>query len=158
LESELIALLISGALFATVAGALLSSKVSNSLIALFYTSIVLGVAFTVYGDALLGLLTMITFAGAISVLLLSVVLITGESKLSLGARTTALLAIPLAAAVGGASLLAIFSGQAGGIASSDTSLAVLSFLWTERPWDLLILMVAFGGAMITIISLLGGDQ
>jgi hypothetical protein len=158
LESELIALLISGALFATVAGALLSTKVSNSLIALFYTSIVLGIAFTVYGDALLGLLTMITFAGAISVLLLSVVLITGESKLSLGARTTALLVIPLAAAIGGVSLLVVFSGQAGGIASSDISLGVLSFLWTMRPWDLLILMVVFAGAMVTIISLLGEEK
>ena len=100
MDSEVIALLISGALFATVAVALLSTKVSNSLIALFYTSIVLGVAFTLYGDALLGLLTMITFAGAISVLLLSVVLITGESKIDLGAKKLAVAAIPLAAAIG----------------------------------------------------------
>ena len=101
MESELAALLISGALFATVAASLLSSKVSNSLISLFYASIVLGVGFTVYGDGLLGLLTMITFAGAISVLLLSVVLITGESKLDLGARKWALGAIPLAAPLAG---------------------------------------------------------
>jgi NADH:ubiquinone oxidoreductase subunit 6 (subunit J) len=158
LESELLALTVSGALFATVAAALLSTKVSNSLIALFYTSIVLGIAFTIYGDALLGLLTMITFAGAISVLLLSVVLITGESRLDLGARKMALAAIPLAAAVGGISLLAVFSGQAGGIASSDSSLSVLQFLWTLRPWDLLILMVVFAGAMVAIISLLGGED
>jgi len=158
LGSELVALLLSGALFATVAVALLSTKVSNSLIALFYTSIVLGVAFTVYGDALLGLLTMITFAGAISVLLLSVVLITGESKIALGAKRTAAAAIPLAAAVGGISLLAVFSGQAGGISSSDSSLEVLNFLWTLRPWDLLILMVVFAGAMVAIISLLGGEE
>ena len=158
MDSELVALLISGALFATVAVALLSTKVSNSLIALFYTSIVLGVAFTLYGDALLGLLTMITFAGAISVLLLSVVLITGESKIDLGAKKLAVAAIPLAAAIGGLSLLAVFTGQAGGIASSDSSLDVLSFLWTLRPWDLLILMVVFAGAMVSIISLLGGEE
>jgi NADH:ubiquinone oxidoreductase subunit 6 (subunit J) len=158
LDSELVALLISGALFATVAAALLSTKVSNSLIALFYTSIALGIAFTVYGDTLLGLLTMITFAGAISVLLLSVVLITGESKLNLGARKMALVAIPLAAAIGGISLLAVFSGQAGGIATSDSSIGVLGLLWTERPWDLLILMVVFAGAMVTIISLLGSEE
>jgi len=158
LESELAALLISGALFATVAASLLSSKVSNSLISLFYASIVLGVGFTVYGDGLLGLLTMITFAGAISVLLLSVVLITGESKLDLGARKWALGAIPLAAAIGGISIVVVFTGQAGGLATSDSSLAVLTFLWTLRPWDLLILIVVFAGAMVSVVSLLGKEN
>ena len=158
MESELVALLISGALFVTVAVSLLSTKVSNSLIALFYASIALGIAFTVYGDGLLGLLTMITFAGAISVLLLSVVLITGESNLNLGARTVALGAIPLAAAIGGISLLTVFSGQSGGLATSDSSLAVLNFLWTLRPWDLLILIVVFAGAMVSIVSLLGREE
>jgi len=158
LESELVALLISGALFVTVAASLISSKVSYSLISLFYASIVLGVGFTVYGDGLLGLLTMITFAGAISVLLLSVVLITGESKIGLGARELALGAIPLAAAIGGISLVIVFSGQAGGIATSDSSQAVLSFLWTLRPWDLLILIVVFAAAMVAIVSLLGKED
>ena len=158
MESELVALLISGALFVTVAVSLLSTKVSNSLIALFYASIVLGIGFTVYGDGLLGLLTMITFAGAISVLLLSVVLITGESKLDLGARRVALGAIPLAAAIGGISLLTVFSGQSGGLATSDSSLAVLNFLWTLRPWDLLILIVVFAGSMVAIVSLLGREE
>ena len=158
MESELVALLISGALFVTVAVSLLSSKVSNSLISLFYASIVLGIGFTVYGDGLLGLLTMITFAGAISVLLLSVVLITGESKIDLGARKLALGAVPLAAAVGGVSLVTLFSGQAGGLASSDSSLSVLTFLWTLRPWDLLILIVVFAGAMVAVVSLLGKDE
>jgi hypothetical protein len=158
LESELVALLISGALFVTVATSLLTSKVSNSLISLFYASIVLGIAFTVYGDGLLGLLTMITFAGAISVLLLSVVLITGESKLDLGARNLALAAVPLAAAIGGISLVTLFSGQAGGLATSDSSLAVLSFLWTLRPWDLLILIVVFAAAMVAVVSLLGKED
>jgi hypothetical protein len=158
LESELVALLISGALFVTVATSLLTSKVSYSLISLFYASIVLGVGFTVYGDGLLGLITMITFAGAISVLLLSVVLITGESKIGLGARELALGAVPLAAAIGGISLVAVFSGQAGGLATSDSSLAVFNFLWTLRPWDLLILIVVFAGAMVAIVSLLGKED
>jgi hypothetical protein len=158
LESELVALLLSGALLVSVAVALLSTKVSNSLIALFYSAIFLGITFTVYGDSLLGLLTMVTFAGAISVLLLSVVLITGESNLNLGAKRLAILTVPLAAAVGGVALLAVFNGQAGGLSSSDSSLAVLGFLWTLRPWDLLILMVVFAGAMVAIVSLLGGEE
>jgi hypothetical protein len=158
LSNELVPILLSGALFATVAAALISSKVSNSLIALFYTSMVLGITFTVYGDALLGLLTMITFAGAISVLLLSVVLITGESKLNLGARGWALAAGPLVALIGAISVAILFSGQAGGQEVPDTSLNVLAFLWTLRPWDLLILVTVFAGAMVSIISLLGGED
>jgi hypothetical protein len=157
LASELVALLLAGALFATAAAALLSTKVSNALIALFYTSIVLGVTFTIYGDGLLGLLTMITFAGAISVLLLTVVLITGESKLDFGARRIAVTAIPVGVALGSISFLALFTGQSGGSAG-DSSLSVLSFIWTLRPWDLLILMVVFAGAMVAIISLLGGED
>lgn len=158
MASDLVPLLLSGGLVATVALALASSKVSNSLIALFYTSMVLGVTFTVYGDALLGLLTMITFAGAISVLLLSVVLITGESKLDLGARRLALAAVPLVALVGALAAAVVFSGQGGGQGASDASQGVLAFLWTMRPWDLLILVTVFGGAMVSIISLLGGED
>lgn len=157
MASELIALVLSGALFASAAGAILSSKVSNSLISLFYTSVFLGIAFTVYGDGLLGLLTMVTFAGAISVLLLTVVLMTGESKLDFGGRRLAVAAIPLAAGVAGISALLLFTGQAVGT-SADSSLSVLSFLWTLRPWDLLILIVASAGAMATIVSLLGGED
>ncbi|MDE1857540.1 MAG: hypothetical protein KGI26_00535 [Thaumarchaeota archaeon] len=158
MASELVPLLLSGGLFATVAAALASRKVSNSLIALFYTSMVLGVTFTFYGDALLGLLTMITFAGAISVLLLSVVLITGESKLDLGARKLALAAVPLAALIGALAAAMVFSGQAGGQETADTSFGVLAFLWTLRPWDLLILVTVFGAAMLSVISLLGGED
>ncbi|MDG6910367.1 MAG: hypothetical protein JRN08_08365 [Nitrososphaerota archaeon] len=158
MASELVPVLLSGGLFATVAAALASRKVSNSLIALFYTSMVLGVTFTFYGDALLGLLTMITFAGAISVLLLSVVLITGESKLDLGARKLTLAAVPLVTLTGALAAAVVFSGQAGGQDTTDTSLGVLAFLWTLRPWDLLILVTVFGAAMVSVISLLGGED
>lgn len=158
MANEVVPLLLAAGMLGTVAVALLSTKVSNSLVSLFYTAIILGVTFTFYGDALLGLLTMITFAGAISVLLLSVVLITGESKLGLGARRALLSAIPAAALVGTASVLALFTGQAGGQNASDSSIGVINFIWTLRPWDLLILTLVFAGAMVGIISLLGGEE
>ena len=158
MNNVIIPLLLAGGLLATVAVALLSSKVSTSLIALFYTSMLLGITFTVYGDALLGLLTMITFAGAISVLLLSVVLITGESKLGLGARRMTLATLPLIALLGALSFVVLFPGHAGGQGVVDTSLDVISFLWTLRSWDLLIMVVVFAGAMVSIISLLGSED
>lgn len=158
MASEIVPVLLSAGLIGTVGAALLSRKVSNSLIALFYTSIVLGVTFTVYGDAFLGLLTMITFAGAISVLLLTVVLITGESNLAMGARKVALSAVPVVALLAAVSAALVFPGQAGGQGAADTSLQVVSFLWGERPWDLLILTVIFAGATFSIVTLLGGEE
>ena len=134
MPSDLVPILLVGSLLATVAAALGSRKVSNSLIALFYASMVLGVTFTVYGDALLGLLTMITFAGAISVLLLSVVLITGESKIDLGASRLALAAVPVVALTVALAAAAVFSGGGGGQGATDISLGILSFVWTSRPW------------------------
>jgi hypothetical protein len=157
MASELTAVLLSAALIGTALAALFSKKVSNSLIALFYTSIVLGVAFTVYGDALVGLLTMVTFAGAVSVLLLAVILITGESKLDIGARWLALGLSALTIVVGVASFSDLFSGGSPSNIS-DVSLNVLNFAWQSRPWDLLILVVVLSGAMVGVVHLLGGDQ
>jgi len=157
MADEITAVLLSAALISTALAALLSKKVSTALIALFYTSIVLGVAFTVYGDALVGLLTMVTFAGAVSVLLLTVILITGESKLDIGAKRLALGLASLTIVVGVASFSGLFFG-ASTSNISDVSLNVLSFAWQSRPWDLLILVVVFSGAMVGVVHLLGGEQ
>ena len=154
--SEYIALTIAGILLATVLVALFSRKVSISLIALFYSSIMLGVTFTVYGDALVGLLTMVTFAGAVSVLLLSVILITGESKLDIGAgkASSGLTALTLAVVVG--SIYVLISGLSGAPSSaiSDVSTTVMIFAWQFRPWDLLILVTVFASAMLAVANLL----
>ncbi|HXY56363.1 MAG TPA: hypothetical protein VEH01_02005, partial [Nitrososphaerales archaeon] len=109
---------------------------SSSLIALFYASVILAVIFTIYGDTLVGLVQMATFAGAISVLTLSVILMTGESRLALGVRKlggVAVVALLIFIAV-------VFSLMEGGGSASpssypDISSQVLVFLWTNRPWD-----------------------
>lgn len=158
MSSELAAFALSGALVASVVGALASKKVSNSLIALFYAALVLGVTFTYYGDALLGLLTMVTFAGAVSVLMLTVILMTGESKLDLGAKRLWIVLVPLIGAVGVASFLALSPAGGGLIVTADNSLAVISFMWTLRPWDLLILIVVFAAAMVSVASMFGREE
>ena len=157
MSNEVQALLLGAAIIASAATALLSKKVSTSLIALFYAAVLMGLTFTIYGDALLGLITMVTFAGAVSVLLLSVILITGESSLQLGARRLGSALASLTAVVGVASFYALF-GEGGSPSSTDLSLDVVSFVWTIRPWDLLILMVVFAGSMISVVSLLGGED
>jgi NADH:ubiquinone oxidoreductase subunit 6 (subunit J) len=125
---------------------------------LFYSSVLLGVVFALFGDSLLGVIQMTTFAGALSVLTLTVVLLTGESKLSLGARRTWVVVGAGAVAVVAAAFL-ILAGTAGGavVTYPDISLEVLTFLWGYRPWDLLILIMAFASAMITITNLLSRE-
>ena len=154
--SEAVPLLLSGALLALVAAALLSSKVSSSLILLFYASVVLGTIFTVYGDSLVGLLQMITFAGAVSVLLLTVILMTGQSDLAMGARWTAFIGLLATLAVTAASAYALFAGPAAAssLQASDISFDVFSFIWQYRQWDILILVMVFASAMMAVTNLL----
>jgi hypothetical protein len=160
LASEYVPLVISGVLLATVLVALFSKKVSVSLISLFYSSIMLGIAFTVYGDALVGLLTMVTFAGAVSVLLLSVILMTGESKLDIGAGRFELGLTALTLAVVVTSFYALSGGLSGAIPEDfpDLSLSVMAFAWQFRPWDLLILVTVFTSAMLGVANLLARER
>jgi NADH:ubiquinone oxidoreductase subunit 6 (subunit J) len=140
--------------------ALLSQKVSISLISLFYSSVMLGVIFTVYGDTLAGLLTMVTFAGAVSVLMLAVILMTGESKLNIGASrvSVGLLALTLAVALASAYALAAGGGGSGIGDFPDISTNVMTFVWLYRPWDLLILVTVFSSAMLGVANLLSRER
>ena len=87
--SNEVALLTSAVLLGTAVVALFSKRVSISLIMLFYSSVTLGVIFTLYGSVLVGLLHIITFAGAVSVLMLTAILMIGEAKLEIRANAAA---------------------------------------------------------------------
>ena len=158
--SEYVPLVLACILLVTVVVALFSKKVSTSLISLFYSSIVLGITFTVYGDALVGVLTMVTFAGAISVLLLSVILLTGKDNLDIGAGTFTLGLTGLGLAVAGSCVYALVSGFATGPGRSipDISSDILAFAWQFRPWDLLILVTVFAAAMLVVTNLLSRER
>jgi len=160
LSSEALAVGLAAALVVTAVAALGAKKVSTSLIMLFYSSVVLGVTFTLYNDALVGLVHMATFAGAVSVLLLTVVLMTGESNLALGGKRLALVLTGVTALVA----LASISELTGGLSASaplptqDISLQLLSFIWNYRPWDLLILIMVFASSMVAVVSLLSKER
>lgn len=160
MASEFVPFVVSGVLVLTVLIALFSRKVSVSLIALFYSSIMVGVIFTIYGDTLVGLLTMVTFAGAVSVLLLTVILMTGESKLDIGAGKTSLGLMALTLAVAIASVYSLTSGLPGSLGGnySDVSQDMMSFIWQYNPWDLLILVMVFGSAMLGVTNLLSRES
>lgn len=160
MSSEALAAGLAAALVVTAVAALGAKKVSTSLIMLFYSSVVLGVTFTLYNDALVGLVHMATFAGAVSVLLLTVVLMTGESNLALGGKRLALVLTGVTALVA----LASISELTGGLSASaplptqDISLQLLSFIWNYRPWDLLILIMVFASSMVAVVSLLSKER
>ena len=160
MPSELLAAGLAAALVLTAVAALGAKKVSTSLILLFYSSVVLGVTFTLYSDALVGLVHMATFAGAISVLLLTVILMTGESNLAMGSRRLALLLAGVTGLVVLASLSTLMGGASAQVPqlSNDISLQMLGFVWSYRPWDLLALIIVFASSMVAIVSLLSKER
>ena len=152
---ELLSIVISVVILAAVLLVLFSKKVSVSLVALFWASTLLGVVFTMYGNALVGLMQIVTFSGAVSVLFLTVILMTGESKLDIGATRLIIAAVAGALVLVILSLIRVSSGFVGFSPSeySDVSLATFSFLWKFRPWDLLILVTVFASVMVTVANL-----
>ena len=160
MSSEILAAALAAALVVTAVAALGAKKVSTSLIMLFYSSVVLGVTFTLYNDAFVGLVHMATFAGAVSVLLLTVILMTGESNLAMGGRPLGLVLVGVTALV----VVASLSTLTGGISvlaptpPGDISLQVLSVLWNFRPWDLLIIIMVFASSMVAVVSLLSRER
>jgi len=152
-----VALLLSAALLATVLCALFSRSMSITLISMFYASLVIGIIFTLYQGILLGLLHIITFAGAVSVMLLTVVLMTGETDLTIGKRPLAALLSAVTVLVVGAAAYSLFSTIPTGVAPAPTT-SILEFVWTFRPWDLLILVIIFAGAMTAVVNLLSKEK
>ena len=155
MASDIISIVLSAAVVATVLVALFAKKVSISLIFLFYASTLLGIIFTVYGNALVGLMQIVTFSGAVSVLFLTVILLTGESRLDIGASRLTLATITVALIVVLLALTQVLQKLARMPPSTytDVSLLTFSFLWQFRPWDLLILVTVFAAAMVTVANL-----
>jgi len=152
-----VALLLSAALLVTVLSALFSRSMSITLIMMFYASIVLGVIFTIYQGILIGLLHIVTFAGAVSVMLLTVVIMTGQTDLNIGKRSLALSLSAVTILVVAAASYSLFSSVPAGLQPQQT-MNILAFIWTLRPWDLLILVIVFAGAMTAVINLLSKEE
>ena len=149
-----VALLLCAALLVTVIAAIFSKSVSVTIIMLFYASLVLGVIFTIYQGVVIGLLHITTFAGAMSVMLLTVVLMTGEEKLDIGKRSFASLLAVVTILIVAASSYSLFSNAPTQQPAPQSTMSILSFIWMFRPWDLLILIIVFAAAMISVANLL----
>ncbi len=144
--------------------ALLVRKLVWSLILLFYSSIVFGVLLITLGAEFAGLFHIVTFAGAVSVLFMVILMIVGgdawrfEDQLNkqniLGLVLAVLAAIPLVVLV---SNFQPFQGkvveqmQLSGLASPPVS--PLAFMWAMRSWDLLLVVILVAAAMLGVMNL-----
>lgn len=144
--------------------ALLVRRLVWSLILLFYSSIVFGVLLMTYGAAFAGLFHIITFAGAVSVLFMVILMIVGggawgeAEKLGkdnvIGMILAILAAIPLVLL---ASNFEPFpdrlteQGQLSGLATQPDG--AIGFLWMLRSWDLLLVVILVAAAMLGVMNL-----
>lgn len=154
-----IALITCVVLVATAAGGLFTKRMSVSLIFLFYSSVTLGIIFTLYGSVLVGLLHIITFAGAVSVMLLTSMLMIGESSLDIGVKKLEGLVIGCVAVLGAVGSYVLFAHvPTSGTQEALQPFSVLQFVWQFRPWDLLILIMIFASSMIAVANLFSGES
>lgn len=159
-----ISLLLGTMLVGVTITALMLRKLVWSLILLFYSSIVFGLLLISYGAAFAGLFHIITFAGAVSVLFMVILMIVGGQSLSysdklgkanfIGMVLTVLAAIPLVVLASNfepfPSRLSEQTQLAGLAAQVDNPLA---FLWALRSWDLLLLVILVAAAMLGVMNL-----
>jgi NADH:ubiquinone oxidoreductase subunit 6 (subunit J) len=142
--------------------ALMVRKLVWSLILLFYSSIVFGLLLISYGATFAGLFHIITFAGAVSVLFMVILMIVGGQALSdkigkenlPGMILAVLAAIPLVVIVSNFQPFPVRLDertQLVGLASQPNN--ALDFLWTLRSWDLLLVVILVAAAMLGVMNL-----
>lgn len=140
-------------LIVTTALSLFLKTTSLSLIMLFYSSVALNIIFTIYGATIIALIHLIVFAGAISVMLLTTVVITGEANLAIGEPKKYVILVVSSIIL--ASIFGIFlSGKLRPAIGTGFTGELLEFVWTYRPWDLLILIIILAASMATVMNIL----
>ena len=152
--------------------ALMVRKLVWSLILLFYSSIIFGLLLISYGATFAGLFHIITFAGAVSVLFMVILMIVGGSGLShvgrLGKENFAgmilaiLAAVPLILIVSNFQPFPVHLDEQSQLVGLATSVnGPLAFLWALRSWDLLLVVILIAAAMLGIMNLFsreGGSE
>jgi NADH:ubiquinone oxidoreductase subunit 6 (subunit J) len=168
-----IALILGMMLVGVTLVALIIRRLVWSLILLFYSSVMFGLLLMTYGAAFAGLFHIITFAGAVSVLFMVILMIVGTPALSrndklgkenfLGIILAVLAAIPLIVLVSNFEPLPnsmTEQVQLSTLATQPTN--GLEFLWLMRSWDLLLFVVLVAAAMLGVMNLFsregGGER
>ncbi len=159
-----ISLLLGAMLVGVTIAALMVRKLVWSLILLFYSSIIFGLLLISYGAAFAGLFHVITFAGAVSVLFMVILMIVGGQAFSYmdklgkenftGMILAVLAAIPLIILVSNFQPFPVRLDertQLSGLVSQPND--PLGFLWALRSWDLLLVVILVAAAMLGVMNL-----
>ena len=144
--------------------ALMVRKLVWSLILLFYSSIIFGLMLMTYGATFAGLFHIITFAGAVSVLFMVILMIVGGQATSytekLGKENFVGIVLAVMAAIPLVLLLSNFTPLSNRI-DEQSQLAKLTFqingplgfLWNIRSWDILLVVILVAAAMLGVMNL-----
>ncbi len=157
--TEPVPLVLAVLLVASSVSALLVRRLLWSLILLFYSSLLLGGILFWYGAIYAGLFHIITFAGAVSVMFMIIIMLVGQDQPdTAGNRRYGLLGTVFA--ILGLVLFVIVIGQivpasnriveSSVVSASETD---LSFLWSLQSWDLVFVIVPVTAAVLVVANL-----
>ena len=157
--TETVPLILAVLLVASSISALLVRRLLWSLIILFYSSLLLGGILFWYGAVYAGLFHIITFAGAVSVMFMIILMLVGQDQPEPnGFRGSGFLGAILAAF--GFILFLFAIGRI--VPASDKILETgivspaatdLSFLWQYQSWDLVFVTVPVAAAVLVLVNL-----
>ncbi len=140
--------------------ALLVRRLVWSLIILFYSSLLLGGILFWYGAIYAGLFHVITFAGAVSVMFMVIIMLTGEDapekrqlkpEFIIGCGLAAAGLVPFLILVN--QLEPVVGKFEEAAAIGGASIDELSFLWNFRSWDLIFVFLLVFASMLAVINL-----
>jgi len=157
-------ILLSVLLVGVTLSGLLIKRLVYSLIMLFYSGLLLGCIFLAYGASYAGLFQIITFAGAVSVMFMVILMLIGGELTPTGQRISREQVMGLGLSIIGFLVVASILWQFGPspIPAEETVLArqmgfatddPLSFLWSLRSWDVLFLVILVSAALAGILNL-----
>ena len=157
--TEPVPLILAVLLVASSISALFVRRLLWSLILLFYSSLLLGGILFWYGAVYAGLFHIITFAGAVSVMFMIILMIVGQDQpKTTGFKRSSLLGIPLA--IAGFLIFAVAMDRI--VPASDrvqeSSLVTgsandLTFLWKFQSWDLIFAILPITAAVLVLVNL-----
>lgn len=157
--TEPVPLILAVLLVGSSVSALLVRRLLWSLILLFYSSLLLGGILLWYGAIYAGLFHIITFAGAVSVLFMIILMLVGQDPTEkTGLRPTNLLGVFLAALGLIPFVFAITQLSPAPNKILEPSFVTgsvndLSFLWSFRSWDLLFVLLPIAAAVLVLVNL-----
>jgi NADH:ubiquinone oxidoreductase subunit 6 (subunit J) len=157
--TEPIPLVLAVLLVLSSTSALIVKRLLWSLILLFYSSLLLGAILFWYGAAYAGLFHIITFAGAVSVMFMVIIMLVGQDVPQKTVVTWKVV-VTAVLAVAGLIPFILLTGDLGRVQNAVQESSLISgstdelgFLWKYQSWDIVFVLVPVVAAILTVINL-----